>query len=119
MTTFRQPEFDLTYPDTVYAQVRSKNVNGWSDFSEYSQVPGNILTEPADMQAVSRGSLTDIYNIHVEWTELQGDETRGSPITSYYVQWDKASASSQWYDLVGLTDPYLQLEYLVTYGDLD
>jgi hypothetical protein len=102
----------------VYAQVRSKNINGWSDFSEFSLVPGNILTEPADMQAVTRGSLTDIYNIHVEWKELQGDDTRGSPITSYFVQWDKASAGSQWYDLVGLTDPYLQLEYLVTYGDL-
>lgn len=52
------------------------------------------------------------------WDELTGDDLRGSQITSYYVQWDKGSYGVEWHDLVGLTDPYLLLEYTATFGDI-
>jgi len=32
-----------------------------------------------------RNSKTDQYQIVVEWDALNGDDTRGSPITSYYM----------------------------------
>lgn len=43
---------------------------------------------------------------------------RGSEISSYYLQWDKGTNGATWFDLVGLTDVYLDLEYTATYGDI-
>lgn len=66
------------------------------------------------MDAPQRGPLTDKYNIDVVWTALTGDKIQGSQIISYNLQWDDGTAGSVWYDLVGLTEYYLELEYLVT-----
>jgi hypothetical protein len=46
------------------------------------------------------------------------DELRGSEITSYYLQWDKGTDGITWYDLVGLTESFTDLEYTATYGDI-
>jgi hypothetical protein len=47
-----------------------------------------------------------------------GDETRGAYITSYYLQWDKGTNGVSWYDLCGLTDQYMNLEFTATFGDI-
>lgn len=46
------------------------------------------------MGAARRNENTDQYNIVVEWDSLTGDDLRGSPITSYYMQWDKGTSGA-------------------------
>lgn len=77
------------------------------------------MTEPATMNAARRGNNTDQFSIHIVWDQLEGDSIRGGYITSYYLQWDKGTNGTNWYDLVGLTEPYLQLEFTATFGDVD
>lgn len=45
----RGAPFNLDYPNTVYAKVRSRNINGWSTFSDVNTEGATILTEPATM----------------------------------------------------------------------
>jgi hypothetical protein len=118
LTVLRAAPFELDYPELVFAKVRSMNINGWSSFSEINADGAKILTEPTTVGTPRRGSLTDENYIHIEWDALVDDELRGSEITSYYLQWDKGTAGLTWYDLVGLSDPYLDLEYIATYGDI-
>ena len=70
------------------------------------------------MMAHTRGPSTDQYQIQIQWVELLGDETRGAYITSYYLQWDKGTTGAAWYDLCGLTDQYMTLEFTATFGDI-
>jgi hypothetical protein len=115
--TFRSV-LNVDYPDTVKAKIRSRNSNGWSNFSETSLTEALIMTEPADMGICERGHLSDQYHVHIVWQELVGEKTRGSPITSYVLQWDQGTGGLEWHDLVGLTDPYLGLEYVAYFGDV-
>jgi hypothetical protein len=66
------------------------------------------------MQPVTRGSLTNEAQIQVNWLALTGNDTRGAPILSYYLQWDKGTNAAQWFDLVGFTDANLLLTFTVT-----
>jgi hypothetical protein len=65
-----------------------------------------------------RGVLTDQNYIHIIWDELVGNDLRGGSISSYYLQWDQGTNGVDWADLIGLADPYLQLEYMATSGDI-
>ena len=94
------------------------NINGWSSFAPTNSDGAQILTEPAQMGTPSRGILTDQNHIHIVWDSLVDDELKGSQISSYYLQWDKGTNGVSWYDLVGLADPYLQLEYIAYFGDI-
>ena len=118
LAVLRAAPFGLNYPDFVYAKVRSRNINGWSNYSDANIASAKVLTEPTTMAQPTRGSLTDENLIHVKWTALVDDELRGSEITSYYLQWDKGTHGVTWYDLVGSGDPYMDLEYFATFGDI-
>jgi len=109
----------LVYPNIVVAKVRSKNGVGWSDFSNQNSVGGFIITEPNQMASPQRGPRTDKYNIDVVWTPLFGADLCGSQTISYNLQWDKGmGGTSNWFDLVGLTDNFLELSYLVTFDSI-
>lgn len=71
------------------------------------------------MAIPQRGPRTDKYNIDVVWTPLFGADLCGSQTISYNLQWDKGmGGTSNWFDLIGLTDNYLQLSYLVTFDSI-
>jgi len=42
-----------------------------------------------------------------------GDDTGGAPIISYYLQWDRGNEGTTWYDLSGLTSPYMLAYFIV------
>jgi hypothetical protein len=111
-------QYALDYPNLIFAKIRSRNVNGWSVFSDLSISSAMIMTEPVTMAPARRSYLTDQYHIHIEWDALEGDEVKGSIITSYYLQWDKGTSGAEWFDLVGLTTYYLQLDYTGYFGDI-
>jgi hypothetical protein len=66
------------------------------------------------MQPVTRGSLTYEAQIQVNWLGLTSNDTRGEPILSYNLQWDKGTNAAQWFDLLGFTDANLLLTFTVT-----
>jgi hypothetical protein len=57
--TLRLAPYNLDYPDMVIVKVRSRNINGWSDYSDQNTVGAIVLTEPATMAQAYRGGLTD------------------------------------------------------------
>jgi hypothetical protein len=56
------------------------------------------------MAAPVKGSETDIYNLHVEWNELLGEATGGSPITNYILYWDEGRGDGNFVPLVSSLD---------------
>jgi hypothetical protein len=83
LTVLRADPYYLEYANLVQAKVKSRNVNGWSEFSDVNTDGGTIQTEPAVMAAPERGVQTDTTKLHIVWTALEGDELRGSFVTSY------------------------------------
>ena len=118
LDVLRAEPFNLEYPDLVAAKVRSRNINGWSDYSDINTEGGSILTEPSVMGVPTRGTSTDTTRLHVEWVGLEGDDLRGSYVTSYWLQWDNGSNGLSWYDLVGADSAYLYYEYITTSNDI-
>jgi hypothetical protein len=74
---------------------------------------------PHQIGIPTRGDATTIAQIEAEWTALTGDETGGSAVDSYQLQWDAGSAGAAWYDLQGgpsSTDYSLLTSYTATSG---
>lgn len=109
----RADPYLLELNEIVKAQVRSYNYNGWSSYSDINSIGGQIQTEPAQVTQPERGDQTSYNQVHIIWTGLVGDETGGSPITSYYLQWDSGTAGVTWLDLSGLTSPNLLTQFIV------
>jgi Fibronectin type III domain len=53
------------------------------------------------MQQPTRGPLTSINSLQINWVALQGDLTGSSLIDSYNLQWDNGTNSVTWTDLSG------------------
>ena len=53
------------------------------------------------MAPVRRADDTTKLVLHILWDSLTGDQTGGSSIDSYNLQWDKASNEATWFDLIG------------------
>lgn len=67
------------------------------------------------MASVTRGALTSESEIEVKWVALSTNaQIGGSPIVSYYLQWDMGSNGANWYDLIGLTSIYPFTSFIVT-----
>jgi len=67
ISVLRMSPYNLDYPNIVVAKVRSRNINGWSDYSEPNTQGAIIFTEPGQMNAPTRGPLTNQYQIDVQW----------------------------------------------------
>lgn len=60
------------------------------------------------MSAPTKGSATSESRIEVEWLELVGDDTGGSTILSYHLQWDEGDPdATDFVDLIGLTSYFI------------
>jgi hypothetical protein len=58
-SVLRASPFLLTYGQLVIATVRAKNLNGWSSDSPVNIVGATIQTEPSQMSAPVKNSLTN------------------------------------------------------------
>lgn len=61
-----------------------------------------------------RGELTSADSVQVLIPSLTGASTGGSPITSYYIEFDDQTNGVDWYELQGFTTQTLSLSYLKT-----
>lgn len=116
LVELRSSPYDLEQGDVVKAIVQSLNVNGWSPLSNVNTAGGTVQVEPHQMSAPqSITSLTSQSQLSVEWDALSSLVAMGGvEVTSYNLQWDKATGGNEWFDLIGYSPSQLELSTTVT-----
>ena len=66
------------------------------------------------MNTPVRGENTLDSQMHIKWAGLINDETGGSVVLSYHLQWDRGSNGVVWYDLIGHDTIYDSEQYTFT-----
>jgi len=115
MDVLTSAPFNLVQGDIVIAKILAANVVGESQYSMENALGGDIRVAPlTPILAPYRGPLTSVGQAHVQIAPLTGALTGGSPITSYYIQFDDLSNGVDWLELQGFTTYTLDLAYLKT-----
>jgi hypothetical protein len=110
VTTLTQGPYSLVQGDLVAAVVSAYNIEGWGPVSTVNTAGALIEVIPSKMVAPTSGPNTLENQIHVKWVALLGVNTGGKTITSYNLQWDKATNGATWYNVVGYSPASLNLE---------
>lgn len=113
--------YSLSQGDSIVAQVRTWNSNGFSAFSPSSTNNPVVFVAPlkppsAPVRVYSELQPTDANygtTLTISVPELTGTNTGGSPIISYQVEYDQ-SGSGNWIVLGGLSPDSLVTMYTVT-----
>lgn len=63
-----------------------------------------------------KGPATDQTQIEVVWEALADDDTGGSTIISYNLQWDTDGTETEFLELVGESQSYIQTSYTISQG---
>lgn len=87
--------------DLVQIAIQAKNTNDWGYLSNFNTFGAIIQNVPSQMQQPTRGPLTSINSLQINWVALQGDLTGSALIDSYNLQWDNGTNSVTWTDLSG------------------
>jgi hypothetical protein len=66
------------------------------------------------MQAPTKGALTNSRQIHIQWTTLVGDDTGGSLISSYNLEWDKDGTQATFYEVVGQSLSFTETTFVLS-----
>lgn len=113
--------YSLVQGDSIVAQVRVRNDNGWSAFSSSSSGSALVQVAPhkpssAPVSVYSPLDTSDAdygKRLTISCSELTGDATGGSPILSYQIEY-ALSGSGSWTTLGGLSPSSLVTQYTVT-----
>ena len=95
----RKGPFNLVRGSQVNVRVAAINFYGQGPYSEVNlgSTTVQVKTEPAQMAAVDRESTTTTTQIAVSWTTLiNAEDTGGSSITSYELEWDSGTVGTTW-----------------------
>ena len=87
----------------VVVKARAYNQFGDGDYSEPNVSGATILIEPnviVDLPVIDI-VVSSTTQIKLDWNELTGDATGGSPIDSYHLQWDQGLNTDTYSDLKG------------------
>jgi hypothetical protein len=112
-------EHGLPLGAPVLARVAAQNLNGWSAESAPSAASVTVQTEPAQMPAVTNGSLTGPTQVQLLWDALTTDnETGAAAIITYNLQWHGGADDygAAWVSLTGEVSDYVATSYIVTGG---
>lgn len=80
--------FGLTQGTLVIVKVRASNSIGYGDYSETNTFGAVIATEPLQMRAPYLGTNINLNQLEIFWYPLTGNNTGGSEIISYNLQYD-------------------------------
>ena len=98
-------------------RVAATNTYGTGVVSAANSAGAQVREAPglnSQMAAPTRGALTSISQIVVDWAALVAPTNGDSAIDSYHLTWDQGTGT--WTDLVGISSNYLQLSYTVGTG---
>jgi hypothetical protein len=102
MANLHLEPYSLQFGDEVLVKVQASNTYGDSGISDVSSSNAKIQTVPEQVQNLSELATTTSDNIDFEWDALTTEEqTGGSEILSYQVQWDRGSDGSYFLNLAG------------------
>lgn len=68
------------------------------------------------MGVVSRVSTSTSSRFDLSWTALSTPNNGGSPITSYFLEWDAGTSGATWTEIVGFSPSQTATTYSVTGG---
>lgn len=116
MSVLRGSLYNLEQGALVIVKVQAQNVIGWSSESAINGLAAaQVETVPhSPSQAPTRGATASHTQLVADWLALAGADAGGSPIVSYALRYDDASAASVWTVLIGAASDSLALTYTVT-----
>lgn len=114
MHALRAAPFSLAYGTLIQAKVVASNERGWSAESAANTDGAHVEVEPSAVTAPLRGVLTGPTQLDVYWSALNLFDAGGSPVLSYHLQYDNATAAGQWLDVVGLAPDSMLLTVIVS-----
>lgn len=95
-------------------RVEATNTYGTGVVSAANSAGAQVREKPSQMAIPTRGALTSISQIVVDWAALAAPNNGDSAIDSYHLTWDQGSGT--WTDLVGISSNYVLLSYTVGTG---
>jgi hypothetical protein len=103
INSLRAEPFLLVQKSVVVAKIRALNGIDWGEFSDPNSIGATIFVEPYKMITPTRGFATSESLIEIEWLPIpaDSDETGGSAIDSYNLQWKVKDSADDYVDLVG------------------
>ena len=115
MAALHTDPYNLPFDSEVQAKVKASNMFGESPVSEVSTVNARIQTVPQKVQNLVKLPTTTQSNIDFQWDELVTlEETGGTEILSYHVEWDRGSAGLYFLNLAGYVAIYDDTSYSIT-----
>jgi hypothetical protein len=113
-SALRAAPHNLPQGALVVARLRASNAVGSSPYSDDGVLPGvsyaDVRTVPhTPPSPPARGPATSTGQIEVVVPALTGALTGGSPILSYEIEYDAASAGASWTELQGYSSNSLSL----------
>ena len=115
MSTLRLDPYYLAFNQDVLAKVEASNIYGDSGISGVSLITAKIQTEPQQVKNLVKISTTSQANIDFMWDPLETlEETGGTDILSYNVQWDSGTDGYQFLHLVGYAAIFMETEYSIS-----
>ena len=95
-------------------RVEATNTYGTGVVSAANSAGAQVREAPSQTATPTRGALTSISQIVVDWAALVAPQNGDSAIDSYHLTWDQGSGT--WTDLVGISSNYVLLSYTVGTG---
>ena len=116
MSVLSLAPWSLSFDSEVVAQIQAVNDYGQSEISLPSTVNARMQTTPSQVKGLNEiNSETSEIQIKFTWDPLLTlEETGGSPIISYDVQWDAGYNGIVWYHLAGYSFDFKQTTYLAS-----
>jgi len=76
--------------------VRAENIRGWGKHSQLNLLGLTVFVEPFQMKPPTRGALTTESRLELYWEAIEADseETGGSEILSYQLEWKELSVQN-------------------------
>jgi len=106
--------YGLSRGDLILVRVEATNTYGTGVVSAANSAGAQVREKPSQMSIPTRGALTSISQIVVDWAALAAPNNGDSAIDSYHLTWDQGSGT--WTDLVGISSNYVLLSYTVGTG---
>jgi len=112
----------LVYPyylalgDPIYAKLTASNVRGESDSSPENALSISVQTVPGQMAKPLRLDTSIASRFELSWSAPA--VTGGSPILSYFLEWDAGTTGATWSEIVGYSPLSTLTTYSVTGGAL-